>query len=359
MHTLFASQPKSTRTSPAWLGPVKLGLEISEHEARMVVSRQRSGSCELFRAGKWALSSSLIEAPSEAAAEIAAWLRREAGAQPGQIVATLPAALFEYESVSVSAEEIAGPRADLTARQLITELLGDEVEQVSYDYWLNVSPLGNKLHLAWAPLGVLVQVAEGLSRSGWRIAAFDLPVVALARLGQFTADLESPSVESQLIVELNQREANYVWSVNGEPHYLRTRIVLGNQSAAQVVATRRRVSLATAETSLARWGLERGPLPAMAEMHESCLSDWLERLGYEIHRTIQFIQTGVPSAAPPGVVLCGDGAEINGLAGWLSQHLSIAVSVAGLPRAVQWKSAEPYRAAYAVALANSQHGGTS
>lgn len=349
--TKLVSKSNANRVSRDWGGRLTLGLEITEHEARMVAGRQNGAGWDVLRAGQFLLPAPLSETPLATTAAIATWLRSEAGATPGDLVATLPASLFEYESVPVSADEVAGANAAATARHLMTELLGEQLDEFSFDYFTSESAQGTKLHLAWAARSVLVQVAEGLSHSGWRVAAFDLPVVALARWGQFT---ERPA--SQLMVELNDTEANFVWSINGTPNYLRTRISLGNQSPAQLVSTRRRVSLATAETSLAKWGFDPTEVAALAELHESCLNDWLERLGYEIHRTLQFIHGGMPASSAPGVVLCGAGANIRGLDSWLSQHLSTSVSIATLPVWCRWRSAEPYRASYAVSLANSQYG---
>ncbi|MDP1561247.1 MAG: hypothetical protein Q8M16_07605 [Pirellulaceae bacterium] len=351
MRTIIAPESRTPRSSFSWRSSTKLGLEIGDHEAHMVVCRERASGWEVLRAGRLALPAPFEEAPSEATAAIAQWLRREGGAQPGNLVATLPTSLFEYESAPVSAAEVEGQQSATTAHQLMTELLGDELEQASYDYWVSQSPMGPKLHLAWATRAVLVQVAEGLSRCGWRISAFDLPIVALARLAQF-----SNAPESQLIVELNSKEANFVWSSHGEPRYLRTRISLGNQSPTAIVAARRRISVATAETSLSRWGVDRHTMPPLAELHEACLNDWLERLSYEIHRTMQFIHGGMPPATAPGVVLCGCSADIRGLTDWLSSHLKLGVSVATLPERGKWLSAEPYRGTYALALANSRHG---
>lgn len=351
MSTLTVAHPNSRPSFRSWLRPRQLGLEIGDAEARMVVVREQASGYAVLRAGQLSLSTPFVEAPQIAAAEIAAWLRREGGAQPGHLVATLPSACFEYESVPVSLEEVAGQQAATTAQHLMTELLGEELHQVSYDYWVNTSSAEARLQLAWAPREVLVQVAEGLSRSGWRISAFDLPVVAMARLGRLA---EAP--ESQLIVELNPHEANYVWSNHGEPSYLRTRISLGNQSPVEIVAARRQISLATAETALLRWGLDHNTVPALAELHEACLNDWLERLSYEIHRTLQFIHNGLPVTTSPGVVLCGCGSDIRGLAEWLGKHLTAEVSVANLPDHNPWLSAQPYRSAYAIAFANSQYG---
>ncbi|MBL8888349.1 MAG: pilus assembly protein PilM [Planctomycetaceae bacterium] len=351
MLTKLSSKPNHNRSARVWGGGLKLGLEISDHEARMVVGRQSTAGWDMLRAGRMTLPASLAETPSATAAAIAVWLRREAGATPGDVVATLPTSLFEYESVPVSAEEVAGTNADATARQLMIELLGEQLDEFSFDYFTSESNQGTKLHLAWAARSILVPVAEGLSRSGWRIAAFDLPVVALARWGQFT---ERPA--SQLIVELNDTDANFVWAINGTPNYLRTRITIGSQPPAQLVSTRRRVSLATAETSLAVWGIDPTELPALAELNESCLNDWLERLGYEIHRTLQFIHGGMPASSTQEVVLCGAGAGIKGLDVWLSQQLSTSVSIATLPTWCRWRSAAPYRPSYAIALANSQYG---
>ncbi len=351
MSTLFARNAAAVRPSRAWHRPLKLGLEIGDHEARMVVCRERSAGWEVLRAGRLAYSTPFVEAPQPTTALIAQWLRREGGAKPGSLVATLPSVLFEYESVPVSSEEVTGQQTGKTAQHLMTELLGEELEQANFDYWVNQSAHGAKLHLAWSSRTVLVQVAEGLSQSGWRITAFDLPVVALARLGQFT---DRP--EAQLIVELNSNGANFVLSGQGEPRYLRTQISLGNRPPVEIVAARRQISAATAETALTRWGLDRSGAPALAELHEACLSDWLERLSYEIHRTLQFVQGGSPASVAPGVVLCGGAADINGLADWLAQHLTVAVAVAALPAHGNWLSAEPYRGTYALALANSQYG---
>lgn len=351
MLSKLISKSKANRVQRDWGNRLTLGLEITEHEARMLVGRQSGTGWDVLRAGQFSLPASLLDAPPATSEAIAAWLRREAGATPGEVVATLPASLFEYESVPVSAEEVAGANAAATARHLMTELLGEQLDEFSFDYFTSESTQGTKLHLAWAARSVLVQVAEGLSRSGWRVTAFDLPVVALARWGQFT---ERPA--SQLIVELNDAEANFVWSINGTPNYLRTRISLGNEPPAQIVSTRRRVSLETAETSLTQWGLDPTELAALAELHESCLSDWLERLSYEIHRTLQFIHGGMPANSAPCVVLCGAGANIKGLESWLSHHLSTSVAIATLPAWCRWRSAEPYRASYAVSLANSQYG---
>lgn len=351
MSTLFARNAAAVRPRRTWHQPLKLGLEIGDHEARMVVCRERSAGWDVLRAGRLVYSEPFVEAPQATTALIAQWLRREGGAKPGCLVATLPSVLFEYESVPVSSEEVNSQQAAKTAQQLMTELLGEELEQANYDYWVNQSNHSAKLHLAWSSRTVLVQVAEGLSQSGWRIAAFDLPVVALARLGQFT---DHP--ESQLIVELNSQGANFVLSSQGEPRYLRTQISLGNRLPVEIVAARRQISAATAETSLTHWGLDRSTAPALADLHEACLSDWLERLSYEIHRTLQFVHGGAPTGVAPGVVLCGGSSDIKGLADWLAQHLAVSVSVAALPAHGNWLSAEPYRGTYALALANSQYG---
>jgi Tfp pilus assembly PilM family ATPase len=231
------------------------------------------------------------------------------------------------------------------------ELLGDDAAQVSYDFWVTEASQTTTMHLAWTPRDLVTEVAEGLRRSRWRVKAIDLPVAALARLGQF-----SDRPESQLIVDVSHADANFVWSKFGEPNYLRTRISLGGQPPTAILAARRQISLAAAETSLERWGLQSHDMPSLTELHEACLNDWLDRLSYEIQRTLQFIHAGQPTETRPGVLLCGDAGDIRGIAEWLGRHLQANVDAVEPGDHATWTSAQPYRRTYAMALSNSRPG---
>ncbi len=81
MSTLTVAHPNSRPSFRSWLRPRQLGLEIGDDEARMVVGREQASGYAVLRAGQLSLSTPFVEAPQIAAAEIAAWLRREGGAQ--------------------------------------------------------------------------------------------------------------------------------------------------------------------------------------------------------------------------------------------------------------------------------------
>jgi len=326
-----------------------MGLAFGNYDVRMVLCHNRGDEHDVVRAAKFHLTTAFSDNPLLAAQATSEWLRREVGFGLGKIVATLPSATMDYELIDLSPDQAEPTQIAEIAVQAMDELLGEDLAQATYDYWVDRQAAEPVLHLTWMPRETAVQVGTGLAGSGWTLLALDVPAVSLARSGGF----HEPA-DSVLMVEIIEAEATFVWSSAGEPRYLRNGIHFASHSAAALVAQRRGISPSTAETALANWGLQHDPhTPPLAELHEACLHDWLERLGFEIHRTVRFVQGRHFLAAPPQIVLCGAGAAIPGLPEWMSKHLGMAVAAASLPNNVRWQSAEPYDVGYAAAVANA------
>lgn len=336
-----------------------VGLALSDRAAHLVAGQLHGGQYSVVAAGELAFAQSFSEQPVAAVQATRKWLTQELGYCPGQVVTTVPAVAMDYEAIELpsnsaeSATAINSQDWAILAAQSLEQLLGADASQVAYDYWVN-NPSADTattitLHLVWTAEETASILGRGLSAGGRELRTLGTPLSALARCSTWT----SPD-DSVLLVDIEDTAVTLVWCKQGEPRYVRNQIQFTDQTAVEALVARRGISLSTAATTLTRWGLASdSDLPPLAEVVAACLHDWLERLCFEVQRTVRYLVGQLGRVAPPRIALCGSSATIAGLAPWLSDRLDLPVTTVTPPAVVLWKSAQPYDPSYALALANA------
>jgi len=353
--TSTAAPPRQRRL---W-GSLDVGLAFQERSAHLVAGQMHAGRYTVVAAAQLALAQAFSEQPVAALQATKKWLTEELGYCPGQVVATLPSDAMDYEAIELSAtaaESASGAGSSdwaAMAAESLEHLLGSEAGQATYDYWVSQStavlPAPPMLHLVWTAEETARLLGQGLAVGGRMLRSLGTPLSALARCSTWT----QPE-DSVLVVDIEDTTVTLIWCQQGEPCYVRHQIQFTDRSAAASLAARRGVSRQTAESTLVRWGIcPDSDLPPLGEVVASCLQDWLERLCYEIQRTVRYLVVQQGRALSPRIALCGSSATILGLAPWLSNALGLSVVAVTPPSAVRWKSAQPYDPSYAMALANA------
>lgn len=337
-----------------------VGLALTDHAALLIAGHEQAGQYNVVAAGQLTFEQPFSEQPAAAAQATRKWLTEELGYCPSQVVATLPAVAMDYEAVEVPsaaaepATSIDSQDWSALAAQSLDELLGADADQVAYDYWFSdptttPTALAPTLHLVWTAAETASLLGRGLAAAGRQLRTLGTPLSALARCSSWN----SPD-ESVLLVDIEDTTLTLVWCQQGEPRYVRNQIQFTDQTAVEALVARRGLSVNTAAITLTHWGVSpQSDLPPLGEVVTACLHDWLERLCYEIQRTVRYLIGQQPRAASPRVALCGSSATIGGLAPWLSDKLDLPVTTVTPPAVVVWKSAQPYNPSYAVALANA------
>lgn len=337
-----------------------VGLALADHAAHLIAGQVQAGQYNVVAAGQLTFKQPFSEQPAAAVQATRQWLTEELGYCPSQVVATVPAVSMDYEAIelpSAAAEPTSSTDArdwDALAAQSLEELLGADADQAAYDYWVSNptttrTALAPTLHLVWTAVETASLLGRGLAAGGRQLRTLGTPLSGLARCSSWN----SPD-DSVLLVDIEETTMTLVWCQQGEPRYVRNQIQFTDQTAVEALVARRGLSLSTAATTLTHWGLSpTSDLPPLAEVVSACLHEWLERLCFEIQRTVRYLVGQQQPAAAPRVALCGSSATIGGLAPWLSERLGLPVTTVTPPAVVVWKSAQPYNPSYALALANA------
>lgn len=344
-----------------------VGLAFSDRAAYMVAGQLLGGRYVVVGSGRLAFEKAISADPDSAVRATRKWLTEELGYCPGQVVATLPAVLMDYEAIELgspaASPELSSLPQDFSrlAADSLSQLLGAEAAYATYDYWITPvsssespsSPNSGRqttvLHLIWTAQATATILGRGLAVASRQLRTLGTPLSALAR-----CSLWSHPHDSVLLVDIEDSTVTLVWCQDGEPCYVRNQIQFSTRSAAETLAARRGISVRTAETALMHWGLSPdSELPPVGEVVSACLHDWLERLCFEVQRTTRYLSGQYGPSACPRIALCGAAANMAGLAPWLSQALGIPVSPVTPPPSIEWQSAQPYDPRYAMALANA------
>jgi len=354
-----AGAPNATRQRRVWRS-LDVGLALGDRAAHLVAGQVQAGQYRVVAAGQLTFEQPFSEQPAAAVQATRKWLTEELGYCPSQVVTTVPAVAMDYEAIELPSA--AGEPATSTdsqdwnalAAQSLEQLLGADADQAAYDFWVSqpstlATAMPPTLHLVWTAAETATLLGRGLAAGGRELRTLGTPLSALARCSSWN----SPD-DSVLLVDIEDTAVTLVWCQQGEPRYVRNQIQFTDQTAVETLVARRGVSLSTATTTLTHWGVSpHSDLPPLGEVVTACLHDWLERLCFEIQRTVRYLVGQQPRASSPSVALCGSSATIGGLAPWLSDKLDLRVTTVTPPAVVLWKSAQPYDPSYALALANA------
>lgn len=343
-----------------------VGLAFSERAAYLVAGQLLGGRYVVVGSGRLAFDTSISADPSGAVQATRKWLTEELGFCPGQVVATVPAVLMDYEAVDLGNlappdQAPEGHDYGRLATHALGQVLGAEAAHATHDFWVTHPPRPDSsasttsgcqtsmLHLVWTAQTTAMTLGRGLAVGGRELRTLSTPLSALARCSSWN----NPHA-AVLLVDIEDTTVSLVWCQNEEPHYVRNQIQFATQSPAESLASRRGISIRTAQTTLTRWGLSPdSDLPPLCEVVSACLHDWLERLSFEIQRTIRYLSGQHGPTACQRIALCGPSAAISGLAPWLQAALGLPVATVTPPPSIEWKSAQPYDPGYAMALANA------
>lgn len=333
------------------------GVDIGAHSAKLVIVRRHGNGWCVVRAHCLPLAATALASADELARVLRPWLKKHGEQHCRDLVLSLPSRMVDYESVELPADS--GESLATRAREAMQRLLGDELPRAAYDYWVG-GPSGadstGMLHLAWTASEFAGSLSANLARDRWRCLAIDAPGAALARVA--TEGEAAPG--NQLAVDIGVGEASLVWCRGGVAEYVRNRIRFASDSAVGFLSREMGVRAAAVEKLLASWGVgesRSGSSATLEEMLLQRLSEWLQRLNFEVKRTLHYLQHRHRRSVVSEVVLCGGGACIRGLDHWLEERLGLPVRMARIPGACYWHAAEPYSPLYALATVLARQGG--
>ncbi|MBX3422469.1 MAG: hypothetical protein KF752_13025 [Pirellulaceae bacterium] len=340
------------------------GLDIGTHAVKLVAAQLSAGQCNVTNCGRLELPPHASKDAVRLGTLIANWLDDMAISADAQFACSLPSTLVDYASVPL-ANSPSEPEVSDLAYQMLGDLLGDKLPEMTHDYWHGDASTSTDLHLVWTSASFAKELVQRIAQHGPKCRQLDAPATALARLGQWTQEhtlstkrrgrqqtsAASPThVEACLVVDLSGDQASFVWSRNGQAVYVRNRIRFSDQTAIDTLSARLSISPSAAETLLSTWGVSDDQTQPLACANSRWLSDWLDGLEFELRRTTGFLHNRHGTTAVGRLVLCGGGACISGLAPWLSARLELPVALAEPAVGYRWRAAHPYRACYAQAL---------
>jgi Tfp pilus assembly PilM family ATPase len=336
---------------------VTVGLDIGSHSAKVVVACRRGQVWNVIHAGNLRLGPSIIVNPDDAIRHLRDWLKEFDGSKGKAFSGTLPSTQVDYETVEMTANATAH---DQYANECMQQLLGSELKQVAYDYWMSEeTDVPRYLNLAWSRADYASRLTSGLARLGWECRELDAPAHALARIAP-----ASSNNARTLVVDVGAGEISLVSTRQGNAEYIRNRIRFSPLSATDIISNECNLHPVAAETLLANWGMEdsrssghQNPADSsIFSFTSQLLANWFGPLTFEIGRTLQYLQHRHGPKAVERIVLCGGGANIRGLPNRLQDTLALPVQWACLPSSWQWVSAEPYSPLYSQALCLAQNG---
>jgi len=323
-----------------------LGLDVGSQAAKAVLVRH-GRMRDVLRAETLVLPPHPEPSLSRLLETLVPWLAglREIGGR--DFIGSLPSEMVDYESWELSESELIDEEIRRQADQTLQQLLGEECNAVSGDYWVSQHLPGQvHLHLTWTSSQWAGGLVEGSGRAGWSCRQLEPPVLALARAGR-----DHQPLRPRLVADLGPGTVTLVWTVDGQPHYLRNRIRFAAVSAVDAVATALSLSPPNVETLLKQWGVVGGESAPISQLLQTALEDWLDQLAFELRRTTHYLQHRHGPQVVEELVLCGRGAEIAGLPNWLTERVGLPVREASLPPDTRWLAAQPFGPGYAQALA--------
>lgn len=264
----------------------------------------------------------------------------------------LPSALVDYQSLGLPEQDFSATPTDALAENAMRQMMGDEIHQAVFDYWLTELPsMRRELNLCWSNAEFSGQYIRAAVRAGLNPIGIEPPVCSLARVASW-----GPSKTQQLCIHLGGREATFVWCVAGQACYVRNQIFWSQESAAHALSGSQDVDLQSARHLLRRYGIVEATTHGIANENGRRLNEWLEGLLFEIQRTCQFLRGRNGSGAIEELCLCGETAEIPGIGQWLQNRTGLQTRVVAAPVTCGWESAEQYSPLYAPALALALQG---
>jgi Tfp pilus assembly PilM family ATPase len=338
---------KNATRSALTTGRTVIGLDIGAHVAKAAICRRQHSGWDVLAVDTLRLNPGDTADPETLGGRMVAWLKQMSGDLATHYAASLPSHFVDYETL-----ELPQP-ADYqqTARLAMQELLGEDLEDVAYDFWTVEEGASDKLHLAWAMGSFATSVTNQFAKRGLQCRGLDAPVAALARV-----KAGSPTADSRLIVDLGSGEATFVFSRSNQAHYFRNRIRVADRSTAEMIAQRQSISIEAAATLLSSHGIADPQANPLAALMHRALEDWLHDLAFEIQRTSQFILARWGSNAIEEIVICGGGACIRGIDRHLANQLDLPIRSAAISTGWRWLAGQSYSPLFAQALALVEYG---
>lgn len=331
---------QSKRLGVGWFA----GLDIGTHIAKLVAGRMRAGIWQIQVASTLPVTWDASIQATDLRSCLQPWIEE---CLPGAMdcFASPPSSLVDYEMLEWSTE---GGDIDSYTRTALEEILGDSVDQVSHDGWLSKGERTSTLHLTWMSTDTASELAKAVNGSGVYCRSLDAPALALARLANSNSKV--------LIVDIGRGEVSFIWSHHGQTEYIRNRIRFESDSAAQRLAGTLEITEASAETLLCEYGIKQDGSNWIARNNACLLGTWLERLIFEIRRTVHYISSRNGPDALDQIILCGGGAHIQHLQSYLANHLEMPVELPELPNSCRWQAAQPFSPLFAQAVSLAMQG---
>jgi len=193
---------------------------------------------------------------------------------------------------------------------------------------------GADLALAAAKSGWVDELGAALIAARLEPTQVEPAVLALARAYRYNY---ADATKVTLVIDLGARSTALLWLAPEGPWRVRT-LPLGGNVITQALAEKRAIDFTAAEACKRQWlestdGAARDPAveAAVAEAAEH----WMQRLRFEIARTLSSLGRADEQAAPARVLLAGGGSLWPGLAEKLSSDLGLPVEAYdGLRRVV-------------------------
>lgn len=183
---------------------------------------------------------------------------------------------------------------------------------------------GADLALAAAKSGWLEELGAALIAARLEPTQLEPAVLALARAYRYNY---ADATEVAVVIDLGARSTAMLWLAPEGPFRVRT-LPLGGNAITQALAEKRAIDFTAAEACKRQWleSAEGGPHdPSLNAAVAEAAEHWMQRLRFEIGRTLSSLGRSDAHASPARVLLTGGGSLWPGLAEKLSSDLGLPV----------------------------------
>lgn len=315
-----------------------LGVDVGARTIKMAQLRRVNGVVQVAdaivvpRVRTWDLGDWQKFAPSSSAGELVA--ARELGKHFSgrQSVQTVTMGLCDVRQVNVPATDDDDRNRTEVVRHLKTiERFGIHPRQFDYwslpDSWHSDDPGMYVLSLRqdWAE-----QLVRDHDVAGLRCRVLDGMPTALARLTQWVPRRSRGPVA---ILDWGFSRATFCLAVEGKPVFVRMLRSSGLDQLIRAIADPLRLNRDEAEELLMTAGLAQSPEQSdpVAERVRQLIQAPLQSMADELSRTLRFIKSDRRNESPQSIILFGGGANIGGIAQWISERTQLEANSWQLP----------------------------
>jgi hypothetical protein len=346
----------STTNAPTRISRrASIGIDFGSHSCKLAIAEPISNGWKIDSVARFVFPEGDPLASGYLREMLGTW-KQELQLPTNTFACTLPPGITEYKCVELP-PHAASDRSRLIER-VLREQCGADPGTLAVDHWITASPCLPdvlSLHITWTDPAFLQRLYAECQAVDLHCQVVDAQPFVLTRWAE---QWNPSSTAGMLLVDLGASTSMFAWVQYEQPMYVRR---VRNLALAPVMHPLAQAYL------LQRDELEylcrEIRLPSCEQATPAALqweghvSGWLHNLHTEIVRTMAFLKQKYEASGDEPIVLCGGGASMNGLAGWLAVRLPHAVTVAQLPNHWNWQAPLPYDPTYAAAIGLATLGG--